>query len=86
MIQINKREPMVLLILTFICLAFSAFYEFIEWWSALIGGGAATDFLGTQGDVWDTQWDMFLCFIGALLAQLTLARVHDKFLISVFQK
>ena len=65
-------------ITTCICMAISAFYEFIEWWSALLGGSAATDFLGTQGDVWDTQWDMFLAFIGAITAQLTLARVHDR--------
>jgi putative membrane protein len=61
-----------------ICLAFSACYEFLEWWSALLGGEAAADFLGTQGDVWDTQWDMFLAFIGAILAQLMLARPHDR--------
>lgn len=61
-----------------ICLAFSAFYEFVEWWSALLGGEAATDFLGTQGDVWDTQWDMFLAFLGAIAAQITLSRVHDR--------
>ena len=61
-----------------VCLASSAFYELIEWWSALIYGAAATDFLGTQGDPWDTQWDMFLALIGAVAAQLTLARVHDR--------
>jgi putative membrane protein len=60
------------------CLAISACYEFIEWWSALIGGGSAEAFLGTQGDVWDTQWDMFMALVGALVAQLTLARVHDR--------
>ena len=76
-----QRGKWMFVIVTSICLAFSAFYEFIEWWSALIGGSGATDFLGTQGDVWDTQWDMFLCFIGAMLAQITLARVHDKFLV-----
>lgn len=65
-------------VVTSICLAFSAFYEFTEWWAALLGGDAATDFLGTQGDVWDTQWDMFLAFCGAILAQLTLSRVHDR--------
>jgi putative membrane protein len=65
-------------VVTSICLAISACYEFIEWWAALIGGSAATDFLGTQGDVWDTQWDMFLAFTGAMLAQLTLSRVHDR--------
>jgi putative membrane protein len=59
------------------CLAFSAFYEFIEWWTAVLTGDKATDFLGTQGDPWDTQWDMFLAFCGAIVAQLTLARWHD---------
>jgi putative membrane protein len=61
-----------------VCLAISAVYEFIEWWAALIGGDGATEFLGTQGDVWDTQWDMFMALIGSILAQLTLARVHAK--------
>ncbi len=60
------------------CLAFSAFYEMLEWWAALIGGGAAESFLGTQGDVWDTQWDMFLALIGAISAQLLLAGAHDR--------
>lgn len=61
-----------------VCLAMSAFYEFIEWWVALATGEAAAAFLGTQGDVWDTQWDMFMAFIGAILAQLLLARWHDR--------
>jgi putative membrane protein len=61
-----------------ICLAFSAFYEMIEWWTALISGDAAEAFLGTQGDHWDTQWDMFLALIGALSSQLLLARRHDR--------
>lgn len=61
-----------------LCLAISACYEFIEWWSALIGGGSAEAFLGTQGDVWDTQWDMFLALCGAISAQLLLAGVHDR--------
>jgi putative membrane protein len=61
-----------------VCLAFSAFYELVEWWSALLGGEAAESFLGTQGDVWDTQWDMFLALCGALAAQLLLVRVHDS--------
>lgn len=61
-----------------VCLAFSAFYEFTEWWAAVLGGSAADAFLGTQGDVWDTQWDMFLALTGAVTAQLLLARVHDR--------
>ena len=60
------------------CLAFSAFYEMLEWWTALIAGASAESFLATQGDVWDTQWDMFLALIGAITAQLTLARAHDR--------
>ena len=61
-----------------VALAISACYEFIEWWTALVEGEAATDFLGTQGDVWDTQWDMFLALVGACCAQLLLARRHDR--------
>jgi putative membrane protein len=61
-----------------VCLAFSATYEFAEWWSAVIGAEAAESFLGTQGDVWDTQWDMFLALVGAVSAQFLLARVHDR--------
>ncbi|MFD9697913.1 DUF2238 domain-containing protein [Lentzea sp. NPDC059081] len=61
-----------------VCLAFSATYELLEWASAVIGGSAAEDFLGTQGDVWDTQWDMFMALLGALTAQLALARWHDR--------
>jgi len=68
-------------LVTSVCLAFSACYEFFEWWSAVIGGSAADAFLGTQGDVWDTQWDMFLALIGALTAQLLLARLHDRQLV-----
>ena len=60
------------------CLAFSAFYEFIEWWGALIMGEAADAFLAIQGDVWDTQWDMFLAMCGAIIALLVLVRVHDR--------
>jgi putative membrane protein len=60
------------------CLAFSACYEFIEWWTALAAGQAADAFLGTQGDVWDTQWDMLFALIGAIAAQLMLGRAHDR--------
>jgi putative membrane protein len=61
-----------------ICLAFSSFYELLEWWSAVLLGTAANDFLGTQGDVWDTQWDMFLALLGAVSAQAFLGRRHDR--------
>jgi putative membrane protein len=78
-----RRTPLVpggwlfLLVLS-VCLAFSALYEMLEWWTALLGGIAATDFLGTQGDVWDTQWDMFLAGVGATAALLLLSRLHDR--------
>jgi len=61
-----------------VCLAFSALYELIEWWTAVMVGQAADAFLGTQGDVWDTQWDMALALAGAVTAQLLLARAHDQ--------
>ncbi len=59
------------------CLAFSACYEFLEWGAAIFSGEAANDFLGTQGDVWDTQWDMFLAFCGSIVSMLLLSRWHD---------
>lgn len=65
-------------IVTCVCLAISAFYEFIEWWVAISSGTAADDFLATQGDVWDTQWDMFMALCGAVASQLLLARWHDR--------
>lgn len=60
------------------CMALSAFYELIEWLTALATGTAAEAFLGTQGDPWDTQWDMWLATIGAITALVTLSRVHDR--------
>jgi len=60
-----------------VCLAFSASYEFFEWWTAALTGEAASDFLGTQGDPWDTQWDMFLAAVGAVCSLLLLSRRHD---------
>ena len=60
------------------CLAFSALYELIEFWTAVSAGGAATDFLGTQGDPWDTQWDMQLALIGSIVSLVTLSRAQDR--------
>jgi putative membrane protein len=60
------------------CLSFSAIYEFIEWFTAVTTGEGATAFLGTQGDVWDTQWDMFMALIGAIAAHALLSRLHDR--------
>jgi len=60
------------------CLAFSAFYELIEWWVALASGDEAVAFLGTQGDPWDTQWDMFLALVGATMALIMLSGLHGR--------
>ncbi|MCK5801859.1 MAG: DUF2238 domain-containing protein [Lentisphaeria bacterium] len=60
------------------CLAFSALYELVEWWVALLIGDSAEAFLGTQGYVWDTQSDMAMALLGAILALLLLSRVHDR--------
>lgn len=63
---------------TCVALAVSASYEFVEWGVALAVGGEADAFLATQGDVWDTQWDMFMALLGALAAQVLLSRLHDR--------
>ena len=60
------------------CLAISACYEFVEWGAAIAFGQGAHEFLGTQGDPWDTQWDMFMAVVGAVTALLVLSRVHDR--------
>ena len=78
-----RRSPLVrgrwlFFVVLSVCLAISACYEFIEWWSALLGGSAADAFLGTQGDPFDTQADMFMALVGAFAAQVLLARVHDR--------
>jgi putative membrane protein len=78
-----RRSPLttgkwLFTIVTALCLAISACYEFVEWFAAVLGGSSADAFLGTQGDVWDTQWDMLMAFIGAMAAQILLARVQDK--------
>ena len=78
-----RRSPLVrgkwlFVLVVSVCLSVSVFYEFIEWWAALLGGDSADAFLGTQGDPWDTQWDMFMALIGAIAAQVVLARIHDR--------
>jgi len=69
-----------------ICLAFSAFYELIEWWVAILSGEDAEAFLGTQGYIWDTQSDMALALIGAISSLALLSRAHDKQMKSVTQQ
>ena len=81
--EILKRKSVVtnknwlFFIVCCICLSISASYEFIEWWVAVLSGTDADSFLATQGDVWDTQWDMFIALIGAITAQLSLSKIHD---------
>lgn len=60
------------------CLGFSAFYELIEWWIALLSEEAAESFLGTQGYIWDTQSDMMYALVGGIIALLSLAKLHDR--------
>ena len=76
--SVLSRGGWLFFLVTSVCLAVSAFYELIEWWSALAMGEAAKDFLGTQGDPWDTQADMFSALVGAVAAQLVLGRLHDR--------
>lgn len=76
--NVVKKGPWLFFIVCSIALSISAFYELIEWWVAVASGTAAEAFLGTQGDVWDTQWDMFIALIGAIVAQLLLAKLHDQ--------
>ena len=73
-----QRGKWLAFLVVCVCLALSATYELIEWLAAVLGGSAADAFLGTQGDVWDTQWDMFMALIGATSALLLLSRVHDR--------
>lgn len=61
-----------------VCLGISASYEFIEWWTALLSGSASTEFLATQGDLWDTQEDMFMALIGAVCALVFFSRWQDR--------
>lgn len=74
---VNGRGMLAFIVVS-IVMFISSFYELIEWWVALAIGQGATEFLGTQGYEWDTQSDMFLAFIGAVCALLTLARWHDR--------
>jgi putative membrane protein len=66
------------LLVVSVCLAFSAFFELIEWWAALALGASADAFLATQGDPFDTQADMCCALVGAITAQLLLNRIHDR--------
>ncbi|MEW5787906.1 MAG: DUF2238 domain-containing protein [Pseudomonadota bacterium] len=73
-----ERGKWLFFMVTSVCLAISACYEMLEWWVAVASGDEAVAFLATQGDVWDTQWDMFLAMLGALCSQLLLGNWHDR--------
>jgi putative membrane protein len=73
-----ERGKMLFFLIVCVCMAISAWYEIVEFAIAKVTGAAAENFLGTQGDVWDTQWDMTMAFFGALLSPPLLARWHDR--------
>jgi len=78
-----RRSPLVpgkwlFFLVTAVCLAISAAYELFEWGAAVSLGSGADAFLATQGDPWDTQWDMLSALVGAVVAQLSLVRIHDR--------
>ncbi|MBF8984404.1 DUF2238 domain-containing protein [Lutibacter sp. B2] len=72
-----EKGKLLNFIIVSICLAISATYELIEWFVAEVTGTAAEAFLGTQGDIWDTQWDMFLALCGAIISLIVLSKLHD---------
>ena len=74
---VNGRR-MLAFVCVCIALAVSAFYELIEWWAAMLFGQGAHEFLGTQGDPWDTQADMFFALVGASASLFLLSRLHDR--------
>jgi putative membrane protein len=76
--RVVGRRGWLAFIVISICLAISALYELVEWWVALISAEAAESFLGTQGDIWDTQSDMFLALIGACCSMVLLSAWHDR--------
>ena len=76
--KVVRRGAWMVTVIILVCLGISAIYELFEWWTAVFSGSAAEAFLGTQGDPWDTQEDMFTAGIGASAALLLLSRVHDR--------
>lgn len=80
LLRVTTLRPgkMLFFLCTCIALAISAFYEMLEWWVAVASDTGAEAFLGTQGDVWDTQWDMFLALCGAIASQLLLGWLQDR--------
>lgn len=76
--QVVLKRGWLAFIVVCIALAISAAYELIEWAVSLLSGEGGDSFLGTQGYIWDTQSDMLLALIGAILALFTLSKIHDK--------
>ena len=72
------RGKWLITLVTCTCLGISAFYELIEWWAAIVTGETASAFVGSQGDIWDAQWDMFMALIGAITAQALLSPLQDR--------
>ncbi len=80
LVRNSPLEPgkWLFLLVACVALSISACYEFIEWWASELTGSAAMDFVGSQGDVWDAQWDMFLALLGSILFQLILGKWHQR--------
>ncbi len=80
LIRLSPLKPggWLFFLVSSVVLAVSACYEFVEWWASLLYGADANEFLATQGDIWDTQWDMLLALIGSLISQLLLSGWHDR--------
>ena len=74
-----RRGGWLLFLVCSVVLAIAAFWELVEWWTSLVvAGDVGQAFLGSQGDIWDAQWDMFLALVGALVVLLLLGRAHDR--------
>jgi putative membrane protein len=85
-VNIVNRKKWIPFLVVSTCLAISAFYELVEWRMAIISGNAANDFIGGQGDVWDTQWDMLFALVGAVGAVLLLSYFHDHALRKIAER
>jgi putative membrane protein len=77
-LKVFNRPRWMPFLIVCVCMAISAFYELIEWWTAAVSGDASVSFLATQGDVWDTQEDMFMALIGSVCALVFLPKWHDR--------
>ena len=79
-----ERGGWLFFLVTSVALAIGAFWEFIEWWATyLVAADVGQAFLGSQGDIWDAQWDMFLAMVGAMIALLFFSKLHDRSMAAV---